>query len=1258
MSGARHSYKARNFPFAERLLKLRERAGWTQQEVARQMHVATRSIRNWEGGSYYPTDGHLKMLIELYFAQNVFPPEREQEEVRALWHAFQTSTRRYDRGFDEQWFAALLNEREARSAGQRQQAERSHPQPGSPEQPLSEALPALTPADDSFPRFPAQRAPRSGLRSAPDVSSFYGRTDEVAELEHWLLVDQCRLVAVLGMGGIGKTALAAKLVRQVAPHFACVLWRSLHNAPSLQDVLDEWLPLLSGRQDNTYAPHEVDQRLSFLIELLQERRCLLVLDNLETLFQEGAPGGRYREGYEAYGDLIREVARTTHPSCLLLTCREKFPDLGELHGRRAPVRAFRLGSLDLPASRQLLQDKDLFGEQGAFRDLVQRYAGNPLALKIVGETVYELFGGNIAAFLARNATTFHEIRQLLTQQFERLSGLEQGLMYWLAISRELTELGALEKDLQPPPRRANEAMEAMQSLYSRSLVERGEHGAFTLQPVVLEYVTERLVAQVGEEIRESRPALLLTHALLQAQAKEYIRASQANLILKPLLNQLVSHFGAPRLEDQLEILLKQVRGFPRAKQGYGGGNVVNLLVRLNGLKGKDCSGLSIWQADLQWAEAQGATFEGSDLTGSVFMRPVDGIVSVALSPNGQYVAGGTNNGEIRLWQATDGQLLLAFKGHIKLTWSLAFNPASTHLVSGGYDGLVKVWEVSSGQCVSILQGHTKWVEWVAVHPAGRLLATCSDDRSIRLWDLSTSRCIKIWPEQHQEVWSVAFSPDGRWLSSSYGDGVVKIWDHASGQCLWSVAAHHGSAVTCLAFSPDSQLLCSGGEDATIMVWQASNGDHLGTLSGHTDAVQCLGFNAQGVLASGSFDRTVKLWQLGKVGHTGEAAQCVGTLRGHTGWVWSTAFGPSGLLASGGQDCTVKLWHIDRGGEGGKCLQTLHGYSRLINTVAFSPDGERLISAENNGYLRMWETKSGQCLHSFLRQTGESSAVAWSADGRLFAQSLPDNTIEIWDVANWRCLRKLEGHQRGVWSVIFSADGHFLASGSADTTIKRWDVESGSCLTTFQGHHVWVWSVACSLDGTLLASGDVDGVVKLWEVSSGQCLRTLHGSPKAIVALLFTPDGTRLLSSNAQDLVTTWDVQSGKCLETASWAGDTYCWPCSVTFSGNLLATASSDQTVKLWDVRNGQLLRSFPCHPGQPWPVALSADQRLLACGMDDGTIMLWERQTGKCLMTLRGERPYERMNITDVTGVTEAQKASLKTLGAIEIEGDTLFSL
>ncbi len=175
----------------------------------------------------------------------------------------------------------------------------------------------------------------------------------------------------------------------------------------------------------------------------------------------------------------------------------------------------------------------------------------------------------------------------------------------------------------------------MHALRGRSLVERGEHGAvFTLQPVVLEYVSERLVELMSEEIRAGRPALLLTHALLQGQAKDYMRSSQARLLLQPVLDRLVAQSGGrEQLEAHLERLLQWLRALPHSRQGYGGGNVVNLLVGLNGhVKGKDCSRLTIWQADLQAAEAQDANFGGCDLAGSVALCPWRSAPMGSMSP--------------------------------------------------------------------------------------------------------------------------------------------------------------------------------------------------------------------------------------------------------------------------------------------------------------------------------------------------------------------------------------------------------------------------------------------------------------------------------------------------------------------------------------------------------------------------------------------------------------------------------------------------
>lgn len=1229
-------YKQRDFHFAHLLVTLRRRTGLTQEEVALKVGVAGKSIRNWEGGSNYPTELNLQKLLELYLDKKAFEPGHEREEARTLWEQFQESTHHSSSFFDEQWFETALQQALTR---------RTSPQES------SGGLQTNTPSS-SIPH-------REDWGEALDVPSFAGRAHELTQLEHWVLDERSRLVAVLGMGGIGKTALVTTFAHHVAPHFDVVIWRSLHHAPGLEQILNDCL-LLLGDQPLSSRPQDLDQRLSRVIEGLRQRRCLLILDNVETLFQEGERAGSYRPGYEEYRIFFLRAGEHAHQSCLLLTSRETPAEL-DLLGTKASVRVLKMAGLPWEESRAVLQDKVLFGEQQDWRELSERYTGNPLALKIVTGEVRELFGGDLAAFLREGHLTFQGVRALLREQVERLSALEQEVLYWLAIERDLTAVERVRADmLHKVP--AGDVLEALSSLRRRSLIERGERGAvFTLQPVILEYMTDRLVEQVCHEILTLRPELLLRYALLQAQARDYIRSSQRQLILQAILDRLLLHLrDKHHVEECLDLLIQQVRSMSMAQQGYAGGNLVNLLGRLNGhIKGKDCSQLAIWQADLQEVEARNANFAGADLTGSVFLETMESIRSVALSPNEQYVAAGTCSGKIHIWSATNGQLLLTLAAHAYLAWSVAFNPESTRLASGGYDGLVKLWDVSNGHCLSVLQGHTKWVRSVTFHPSGELLATSSQDGSIRLWDATAGRCIKAWHEQRAEIWSVAFSPDGRLLASGDATGLIRLWDLERDEYLWTTTASPDSllsgmrTVTSLAFSSDGELLVSAGLDYKIRVWETARGKPLSTGAGHIGPVFSVAFNAEGLLASGSQDGTIKLWQIGQ---RGETAHCLETLQEHRQqWIWSVTFGPGGLLASGSQDGTVQLWQVNREGRGGKCLRTLHGYSQLISSMAFSQDGKLLMSSEDNGTVRIWETWSGKVQHTLSREANEAYALAFSPDGRICAQNTPfERTITLWDVDSGHYLRTLQGHRGYIWSVTFSPDGHFLLSGSLDTTVKLWEVESGRCLTTFEGHTNWALSVAWSPDGARLASGDGDGVVNVWDLGNRQCVRTLHNSSQSIIALTFTPDSKTLLSANAQGMVSTWNIESGECLKSLLESGESY-WLGSASLSadGSLLATASADQSVKVWEVSSGQLLRTFKSHPGRPRSLAWSADRCLLACGTDEGSILLWEQITGQCLMILRSDRPYERMNINRAIGITPAQRASLKTLGAIEIDAD-----
>ena len=302
-----------------------------------------------------------------------------------------------------------------------------------------------------------------------------------------------------------------------------------------------------------------------------------------------------RAGYEDYATLLRRVAETPHQSCLLVTSREAPAELGQQESRQACVRALHLGGLESDACEQLFEERDVVGTTQDRMRLVQRYAGNPLALKIVAETISELFGGEIGPFLEQDTVIFSSIRDLLARQWTRLSALEQALLTWLAIVREPRE----EIDLQAmlvPPVAVGQVHEALEALHRRSLVERGQQqAAFTLQSVVVEYVTEVLVEQVSEQIQHAVWEYLISYALEQAGAKEYVRQAQERLIVAPILLHLQAISRETEVREKLLLsLLNQLRGWDHEAQGYGPANLIMLLRRLRGhLRGLDLSHLAI-----------------------------------------------------------------------------------------------------------------------------------------------------------------------------------------------------------------------------------------------------------------------------------------------------------------------------------------------------------------------------------------------------------------------------------------------------------------------------------------------------------------------------------------------------------------------------------------------------------------------------------------------------------------------------------------
>ncbi|MCC3406443.1 MAG: pentapeptide repeat-containing protein [Microcoleus sp. PH2017_10_PVI_O_A] len=686
------------------------------------------------------------------------------------------------------------------------------------------------------------------------------------------------------------------------------------------------------------------------------------------------------------------------------------------------------------------------------------------------------------------------------------------------------------------------------------------------------------------------------------------------------------------VKSRLLEILEATKGKTEEEVGYVGGNAATVLVKVDNaaLEGRDLSRAVIKGADFSDASLRCVNFAGANLSDCNFTKLLGKVSSVAFSPNDNTLATGDSSGMVRFWDTSSGREVLTLKGSTSWVYSVAFSPDGKMLASGSYDKTVRIWDLQKDKCL-IFQGYTDWVRSVTFSPDGKTLATGSSE--IKLWNIDTGECVKIFQGHKSWVYSVAFSPDGSILASGSYDSTVKLWDVSTGKCLITLQEHR-SSVLAVTFSPDGKILASGSYDSSVKLWDIKTGECLKTLQGHTNAVWSVAFSPDGnvlascgndtiiriwnihsdepckalgghsqkvysvrfssdnkILASGSHDGTIKIWDV-------STNECLNTIQGCTNWVCSIALNSSGrVVASGGGDKMVKLWDL----ETGERIKVLQGHTNWVHSVALSPDGEMLASVSSE--LRLWDLRTDKCLNTFQGHTDEVISVTFSPDGKIIASGSDDETVKLWDINTGECLKTLRGHANRVWFVAFSPDGKILASSSADQTVRIWNVHTGECLKTLQGHKKRVYSVAFGSEGKMIASVGDDKTVKIWDVCTGQCLKILEGHTGVILAVAFSPDG-------------------------------------------NTIASGGDDKIVRLWDVHTGECLKNLQGHTNAVSSVVFNTKDYVLSSSYDE-TIKVWDTNTGECLKTLI-DRPYEGMNITGVTGLTDAEKVTIASLGAV----------
>ncbi|MBD1867442.1 pentapeptide repeat-containing protein [Cyanobacteria bacterium FACHB-471] len=1098
--------------------------------------------------------------------------------------------------------------------------------------------------------------------TAVDASVFYGREAELAQLWQWVVSERCRVVGLLGIGGMGKSTIAVKAALQMQTEFEIVVWRSLANALPLDELLSSLLKFLMPLYgDDPIIPTTLDQQLSKLMQYLRSRRCLLILDNAETILQCESVG-QWRLGYEGYGQLLRAIGEASHQSCLLLTSREKPREMALMEGAQVLVRSLSLNGLTPDDGRAIFRQKGAFtGSEVEWQTLIQHYGGNPLALKLVASAIQDLFNGSIGEvmpYLSQGLAVFEDIRDVLERQFDRLSEAEQKILFWFAIHREPVSIADIRENVVDPAAQQR-VPNLVNALLRRSLLEKSD-GLFFLQPVVMEYVTERFVQQICIEFETQELNVWQTHSLLRVQAKDYIREIQTRLIVQPVMERLLSRFGSVgAIEAQARHILTQQGKQP----GYIAGNLINLLVQFQvDLRGSDFSGLVVQQADLQQVDLAGVNFQNATFAKSIFSEVFSIAMSVALSPDGQMMAVGDSIGNIYLWNLTTTQLLATFEGHIGWVWSVAFSPDGTLLASGSTDSSVRLWDVQSGQCLQVITEHTRSVRAVSFSPDSQQLASASEDKTVRLWNLQ-GQCLRILKGHSQSVYSVHFAPDQQTLASSSNDATIRIWEVSNGRCL-SILQGHTSGVQCVRYSPNGQLLASGCRDGSIRLWSgylphnpsskpSTITSSAKPLQGHTDWVWNIAFSPDGQwLASASLDSTLRLWSV-------PDGQPIHVLKGHTHDVYGLAISAdSQLLVSTGKDYTVRLWDL----QGGQNLKTLRGYIGGIHSLSLSSDNQMLASGGQSETIHVWRVQRDRDrsqLHPYktfsspTRRISPFTNVSFSSNNQTVAINRHDESIALWNTETGH-VDQWSAHSASIWTILFSPTGQILASSSYDCTVRLWDVQTQQCLHVLCGHESGIRAIAfgnsgdptTDPSGQRLASGSFDLTIRVWDVQTGECLKVLQGHIGAVFSLAFDPSGRFLASGSHDQTIRIWDVQTGECLKVLQ--GHTGAiWTVAICSNARFLASGGDDQTIRLWDLQTGHCLHILDEHSGWVRSVVFSSDGQILFSGSNDRTIKLWDVETGRCISTLTVDRLYEGMNIQGATGLTVAQKSTLKALGA-----------
>jgi WD40 repeat protein len=974
------------------------------------------------------------------------------------------------------------------------------------------------------------------------------------------------------------------------------------------------------------------RQIEALVSLLGTARLLLIFDNLESVMQTETAGD-FRADYTALETLCNRLAEVDGTGIVAFTSRE-VPRIVNVLSRQTHRVAHRPleGVKDMGARRDFLAARGIHDLQDedvqAFGD---HHDGNPKAMQLAADSIARGGSGvgGLRAYVQNGCPLPSGVTELLAAQYDRLSVLERLALAWLAVARAPRHVDDLVAAFRFRYSEA-EVVAAFASLEGRSLLEPPTHDGFFLQNLLLEFVTDQVVRDLGEALDgwtggQSGRDTLRGVPVLDPRSPRHVRDAQARTIVEPLLDVLNLRWGSrDATREHLEALLvAMTREAPR-EVGYGAGTIVNLLLSSGAsLSGRSLCGLPLWNCDFSSADLHDVDMSGCDLRGCGFRSVLGAVTDVCFDEEALRLFATTTDGVLHAWDTSTWQQrsVRAHKGFVR---ALAYDPVVKRVLTVGDDRLVRSWDPIYMRRAKPLTEATQRLRCVAVDPMRGTVAWGGERGLVEVQQPGVDGVIRVTGHE-STVRGLTFHR-GRLISVCEG-GVVLDTDvakpalpsrsQALGEPLWCVAefetrlvvaGQSGRPIVLNAdLTPDAETLPS----VRVPIWRIAA--------------------IEGRLAAVTSEGTFVLYEM-------TTRKIVRTIPLHGNWARALAYhATSGLVATGGEDHAIQVlrtadWSSRR---------SLLGASQSLWAVG-APTNDMVVAAGSDGVLHVWEARRHRAFglgssRSWIR------ALAVSPDRKTVAAAGDGGEIHLWDVTTG-AVRRLGKHPGGhVWSLDFHPRQPLLASAGEDRTVRLWPTEPPAAEDEVVHEHAsWVVSVRFNETGDLIASGADDGRVLVTRGRSPDPIWLVADGSRQPWALAWT--GNILFAGGRDGHVRRWSPNEPEApTAVADWGAPVW----SVAVNGASLFVTGDGGAVSEFHVEDlspsssPRTVKSIRNHA-----LCLSPDRRRLLIATDDGVVQEI-RTDSHTTQKLIPERQYEGLRITGVSGLSDEDLASLEQLGA-----------